>query len=47
MQRSQTEVGPEDSCPDDRSRIERARDEMPADVYDELLQRALVSADAS
>lgn len=47
MQRSQTEVGLEDSRPDDRSRIERARDEMPADVYDELLQRALELVNAS
>ena len=47
MQRSQTEVGPGDSCPDDRSRIERARDDMPADVYDELLKQALELASAS
>ena len=34
---------------DDRSRIERARDAMPAEDYDELVQRALalaVEADA-
>lgn len=29
------------SAHDDRSRLERARDEMPADVYDALVQHAL------
>lgn len=45
MQRSQTKVGLEArelaSPVDDRTRIERARDEMSQDDYDELIQEAL------
>lgn len=45
MRKSQTEVGlegePRATPADDRTRIERARDEMSQDDYDELLQRAL------
>lgn len=41
MQKSQTEKGQSIPSSDERSKIERARDNMPADVYDELLKRAL------
>lgn len=46
MQMSQTEKGVEAERPDDRSRIERARDEMSQDDYRALLDRALGLATA-
>lgn len=41
MHKSQAPEGPEDRRPDDRSRIERARDEMSPEAYEELLRHAL------